>query len=75
MIGEGLHNAGRVESASTRSIPESEFVDLWAEFTPDAVGCNCRHQADRLRAMGWKPQQLGIEEAYVKEELPLLLSA
>jgi hypothetical protein len=75
IIGKGLHNAGKLESAATRSIPESEYGDLWAEFTPDAVGCSCRHRAERLRAMGWKPQQLTIEEAYVQEELPQLLAA
>ncbi|KID96023.1 NAD dependent epimerase/dehydratase family protein, partial [Metarhizium majus ARSEF 297] len=74
IIGKGLYKAGRITTPDTRSIPESEYVDLFGQFTPDVVGCSCRNRADRLRSMGWKPEQLGIEEAFEKEDLPSLLA-
>lgn len=74
MIGKGLHKAGRIDTSSARPIPESEYADLFGEFTPDVVGCNCRNRADRLRSMGWKPEQLGFEDAFEREDLPVLLS-
>ncbi|EFY95160.1 NAD dependent epimerase/dehydratase family protein [Metarhizium robertsii ARSEF 23] len=74
IIGKGLYKAGRITTPDTRSIPESEYVDLFGQFTPDVVGCSCRNRADRLRSMGWKPEQLGIGEAFEKEDLPALLA-
>ncbi|EFY85434.1 NAD dependent epimerase/dehydratase family protein [Metarhizium acridum CQMa 102] len=74
IIGKGLYNAGRIATPETKSIPESDYGDLFGPFTPDVVGCNCRNRADRLRSMGWKPEQLGLEEAFEKEDLPALLS-
>ncbi|QLI67657.1 uncharacterized protein G6M90_00g032670 [Metarhizium brunneum] len=74
IIGKGLYKASRITTPDTRSIPESEYVDLFGQFTPDVVGCSCRNRADRLRSMGWKPEQLGIGEAFEKEDLPALLA-
>lgn len=74
MIGKGLYKAGRISTPKAQSIPESDYVDLFGQFTPDVVGCRCRNRADRLRAMGWKPEQLGFEEAFEKEDLPVLLA-
>ncbi|KID67021.1 NAD dependent epimerase/dehydratase family protein, partial [Metarhizium hybridum] len=74
IIGNGLYKASRITTPDTRSIPESEYVDLFGQFTPDVVGCSCRNRADRLRSMGWKPEQLGIGEAFEKEDLPALLA-
>ncbi|OAQ69775.1 NAD dependent epimerase/dehydratase family protein [Pochonia chlamydosporia 170] len=74
MIGNGLYKAGRISTPKAQSIPESDYVDLFGQFTPDVVGCRCRNRADRLRAMGWKPEQLGFEEAFEKEDLPVLLA-
>jgi hypothetical protein len=74
VIGKGLYKAGRITNPEPRSILESEYVDLFGQYTPDVVGCSCRNRGDRLRAMGWKPEQLGLAEAFEKEDMPVLLS-
>ncbi|KAK2609184.1 hypothetical protein QQS21_002266 [Conoideocrella luteorostrata] len=74
MIGKGLHRAGRIDSSATKLIGEADYKDLFGPHTLDAVGCNSRNRADRLRAMGWKPEQLGVEEAFDKEDLPVILA-
>lgn len=55
-------------------IPEANYKDLFGQFTPDVVGCNSRNRSDRLRAMGWKATELGIRDAFTKEDLPVLLA-
>lgn len=73
MIGKHLHQAGKISTADIKKIPESEYGDVFGEFTPNVVGCNAKNRADRLSALGWKPQELSVEAAYEKEELPILL--
>ena len=73
MIGKGLHGAGRISSSETQTIDKADYKDLFGPFTPDVVGCSCRNRADRLRSMGWKAEQLGFEDAFEKEDLPVLL--
>lgn len=73
LIGSALHRKRKIENPSPKTIPQSQYGDLFGEATPDVVGCNCRHSADRLRKLGWKPKQPGLREAYEVEDLPLLL--
>jgi hypothetical protein len=37
------------------------------------IGQNSRNRAERLRELGWRPKELGVREAFAKEELPILL--
>ncbi|KAK0755719.1 hypothetical protein N5P37_011728 [Trichoderma harzianum] len=73
MIGKNLYRAGRIVSPEPHVISDSEYVDLFGKYTPDIVGCNSRSSADRLRLMGWKPEQPDVQEAFEKEDLPLIL--
>lgn len=73
MIGKNLYRAGRIVSPEPQAILDSEYVDLFGKYTPDIVGCNSRSSADRLRLMGWKPEQRDVQEAFEKEDLPLIL--
>lgn len=73
-IGKGLHSTGRITTSETKPIDETDYQDLFGPFTPDVVGCNSRNRADRLRAMGWKAEELGVEEAIEKEDLPVVLA-
>lgn len=73
IIGSGLSTAGRLSTSQVKSIPESDFGDLFGEVTPHVVGCNCRNRADRLRSLGWKAEQPSLKIAFEKEDLPVLL--
>jgi hypothetical protein len=73
LIGSVLHREGKIEDPSPKTIPQSQYGDLFGEATPDVVGCNCRHSADRLLKLGWKPKQNGLRKAYEAEDPPLLL--
>ncbi|KHN94782.1 NAD dependent epimerase/dehydratase family protein [Metarhizium album ARSEF 1941] len=73
IVGKGLHKAGRIATPDARPVLESEYGDLLGRDTPDVVGSNSRNRADRLRAMGWTPEHLGLDEAFEKEDLPELL--
>lgn len=73
MIGEGLKKDGVIRDASPREIPEKDFEDLFGKYSAVVIGANSRSRADRLRELGWRPNQLPVREAFEKEELPLLL--
>lgn len=73
MIGKGLHKAGKIESAEPRAFSESDFADLFGEYTPAVVGLNSRSRAVRLRALGWEPKERSVADSYEMFELPELL--
>lgn len=73
MIGDGLKKAGVIEDAAPREIPEQDYDDLFGKYSAVVIGANSRSRADRLRELGWKPNQRPVREAFEKEELPLLL--
>lgn len=72
-IGEALLDAGKTDGPVPTSIPSAQYVDLFGKFTPEVVGCNARRKAGRVRALGWKPKYTDVKQAFVEEELPILL--
>ncbi|KAK4500627.1 hypothetical protein PRZ48_008816 [Zasmidium cellare] len=72
-IGEALHEAGKIHEPEPKSIPSEQYVDLFGKFTPDVVGCNARHKAERVRLLGWEPKHIDVKKSFVEEELPVLL--
>lgn len=72
-IGEGLHKAGVIKDATPKTIPEDLHGDLFAQYTGAVVGLNSRSRANRLRKLGWKPQEKSWRESYLEDELPVLL--
>ncbi|CAM1504904.1 Fc.00g024950.m01.CDS01 [Cosmosporella sp. VM-42] len=73
-IGRSLHKAGRLPSSNTKTIPRSNYKDMFGdEWTDASAGCNARHRANRLRKLGWKPQEKKTLESLVEDEIPLIL--
>lgn len=73
VLADSLQKTGRIDSATPKKIPQDAYVDLFGKFTPDVIGCNARHHAERARKLGWSPTQLSLKDAYEKEDLPFLL--
>lgn len=72
-IAQDLYEAGKVAFPAPREIPESEFGDLFGPYSMVVIGQNARNRAERLRALGWKPEHVDVRKAFKEEELPLLL--
>ncbi|KAF2761471.1 NAD(P)-binding protein [Pseudovirgaria hyperparasitica] len=73
IIGKAVYAAGKIQTPEPKVVPESQWSDLYGDFTPNALASNCRCSADRLRAMGWKPVQRTLAEAFIEEDLPVML--
>lgn len=73
MIGKGLHKAGKIENPEPRTVPTSDYEDLWGEYTGAVVGLNSRSRAVRLRTLGWEPKEMSVSDSYEMFELPELL--
>jgi nucleoside-diphosphate-sugar epimerase len=73
-IGTALHNAGRIKDPKPRQIPKELFGDLFQEWSVPVIGQNARNRANRLRALGWKPQAKSTFDSFVEDELPILLA-
>lgn len=73
VIGQELHDAGRIKDPTPKTIPEQDYKDLFGEFTPEVVGSNSRSRANRLRQLGWQPKEKGVLESLRDDEIPLLL--
>jgi nucleoside-diphosphate-sugar epimerase len=73
MIGEGLHKAGKIDSAEPKTVPESMFEDLFGADTPAVIGLNSRSRAVRLRELEWEPREKSMRESYFEDELPEIL--
>lgn len=72
-IGRVLHEAGRIADATPRSIPESNFEDVFAEYSTVVVGSNSRSRASRLRELGWKPREKLTLASLAEDEIPLIM--
>ncbi|KIW24957.1 uncharacterized protein PV07_10633 [Cladophialophora immunda] len=72
-VGKALHAAGRIKSPEPKSIPESDFDDLFGKYTAWVVGSNSRSRANRLRALGWEPKEKGLMASLAEDEIPILL--
>lgn len=73
-IGTALHNAGKIKDPKPRQIPPELFGDLFQEWSVAVIGENARNRANRLRALGWKPQEKSTFDSFVEDELPILLA-
>ena len=73
-IGSALAAKGRIADATPKTIPESEYGDLFGDITDGIVGLNSRSRAVRLRELGWTPREKGIWESYEQDELPVILA-
>ncbi|CAO2648706.1 Nn.00g096550.m01.CDS01 [Neocucurbitaria sp. VM-36] len=72
-IGRALHAAGRIESPEPREIPKELYGDLFGVYTRRVVGSNARNEANRLRALGWKPREKPTKASISEDEIPLIL--
>ena len=73
VIGEALHKAGKVKSPEPRTMPKELYGDVFADFTGAVIGLNSRSRANRLRALGWEPQEKSWKQSYLEDELPRIL--
>ncbi|KAL2431621.1 hypothetical protein ABEF95_012362 [Exophiala dermatitidis] len=73
VIGKELYKAGKVSSPEPKTIPESDYKELFGDWTPWAIGSNSRSRAKRLRALGWQPKEKTLFESLAQDEVPLIL--
>jgi nucleoside-diphosphate-sugar epimerase len=74
MIGKALQQAGKIKDATPKEIPEEQYGDLFKEWSVPVIGQNARNNANRLRALGWKPREKKTLDSLVSDELPLILA-
>jgi nucleoside-diphosphate-sugar epimerase len=72
-IGEGLHNAGKIESAEPRELEQHLWGDVFGDFTGAVIGLNSRSRANRLRKLGWQPREKDWQQSFLEDELPEIL--
>ncbi|KAH6887096.1 NAD dependent epimerase/dehydratase family protein [Thelonectria olida] len=73
-IGRVLHQAGRIDSAEAKTIPQVNYRDLFGEeATEVTLGSNSRCRANRLRKLGWEPREKKALASLVEDEIPLVM--
>ncbi|PVH71334.1 NAD(P)-binding protein [Cadophora sp. DSE1049] len=72
-VGKSLHAAGKLQDPAPKSIPADLYGDLFGEWSMAVVGENARTRANRLRALGWEPQEKGTFESLSEDEIPVIL--
>lgn len=73
VIGKALHQAGRIDSPETKTIPPDQYGDLFGEWSAWVVASNSRSRAIKLRELGWEPKEKGLFESLAEDEIPILL--
>jgi nucleoside-diphosphate-sugar epimerase len=73
-IGRALKNAGKMQDATPRQVPRDLYNYLFGEWSLVVIGQNARNRANRLRALGWKPQEKSTFDSLVTDELPIILA-
>jgi nucleoside-diphosphate-sugar epimerase len=73
-IGKALKQAGRIQDPTPRQIPSDLYNYLFGEWSVPVIGQNARNRANRLRALGWKPQEKSTFDSLVTDELPIILA-
>jgi nucleoside-diphosphate-sugar epimerase len=73
VIGKVLYDAGKIKSHEPKTIPESDFGDLFGKYTAWVVGSNSRSRANRLRQLGWESKEKRLMESLVEDEIPLIM--
>ena len=65
VIAEKLKAAGKIKDARPRELEdESLWGDLFGSSTPAVLALNSRSKAVRLRELGWKPREKGLEAEF-----------
>ncbi|KAH6982456.1 hypothetical protein EDB80DRAFT_657438 [Ilyonectria destructans] len=73
-IGKALKEAGKIQDPTPRQIPTDLYNDLFGEWSLAVIGQNARNRANRLRALGWKPQEKSAFDSLLTDELPIILA-
>lgn len=73
VIGNGLHQAGKIKDPKPRTLPEDLYKDCFGKSTDGVIGCNSRSRAIRLRELGWEPVEKDWRKSYLEDELPEIL--
>ncbi|EEU37980.1 uncharacterized protein NECHADRAFT_84341 [Fusarium vanettenii 77-13-4] len=73
-IGKALQESGKIQDPTPRQIPSDLYNDLFGEWSLAVVGQSARNRANRLRALGWKPQEKSAFDSLVTDELPVILA-
>lgn len=73
-IGKALAKAGKIQDPTPRQIPSGLYSDLFGEWSVAVIGQNARNRANRLRALGWKPQEKSTFDSLLTDELPAILA-
>lgn len=73
-IGKALKQAGKIQDATPRQIPTDLYSYLFGDWSLPVMGQNARNRANRLRALGWKPQEKNSFDSLVNDELPIILA-
>ncbi len=73
VVGKVLFDAGKIKSHEPRTIPESDFGDVFGGHTAWVVGSNSRSRANRLRELGWEPKEKHLMESLVEDETKVIL--
>ncbi|EPY53033.1 NAD dependent epimerase/dehydratase [Schizosaccharomyces cryophilus OY26] len=72
-IGRVLYEAGKIESSTPRTIPVSNYGDLFGKWSEPVVGSNSRSRANRLRKLGWEPKEKKTLASLAEDEIPLIM--
>lgn len=72
-IGRILHQAGRINDPAPRTIPKSNYGDVFGEYSDAVAGSNSRNRANRLRKLGWAPAEKSTFASLAEDEIPLIL--
>ncbi|KAF2764041.1 NAD(P)-binding protein [Teratosphaeria nubilosa] len=73
LIGQKLHDAGRIPDPTPRVLERGLHGDVFGEFTGAVIGLNSRSRAVRLRAVGWAPREKDWRASFVEDELSVIL--
>ncbi|KAM0415792.1 hypothetical protein ACHAPT_013253 [Fusarium lateritium] len=73
-IGKALQEAGKIQDPTPRQIPSDLYSYLFGEWSVPVIGQNARNRANRLRSLGWKPQEKSAFDSLVTDELPVILA-
>jgi nucleoside-diphosphate-sugar epimerase len=73
-IGKALQKAGKLQDPTPRQIPSDLYSYLFGEWSLPVIGQSARNRANRLRTLGWKPQEKSTFESLLTDELPIILA-
>ncbi|KAJ9608122.1 hypothetical protein H2200_007110 [Cladophialophora chaetospira] len=73
VLGKVLYDAGKIKSHEPKTIPESDYDELFGKYTAWVVGSNSRSRANRLRQLGWEPKEKHLMESLAQDETPLIM--